>query len=106
MTVLGDILSSEIVDVGDVAGVTHSSVQCHSLAKPQSRSAPRDARAPAGAEGSPRPCSTVLGDNSARLWLRSPVPALDYEKPLDLVPAGRWREVADVLAAFADGVTA
>jgi hypothetical protein len=38
--------------------------------------------------------------------LRSPVPDLDYEKPLDLVADGRWRTVVDTLLAFAEGVTA
>lgn len=48
----------------------------------------------------------VFGDETARLWLRSPVPALDYEKPLDVVAEGNWRRAIDVLLAFAEGATA
>ena len=35
----------------------------------------------------------VFRDDVARQWLRSPVPDLDYEKPLELVAAGDWRRV-------------
>jgi uncharacterized protein (DUF2384 family) len=42
----------------------------------------------------------------ARVWMRSPVPALDYAKPLDLVRAGQWRRVVDELLALSEGVTA
>jgi hypothetical protein len=38
--------------------------------------------------------------------MRSPVPALDYAKPLDLVRAGQWRRVVDELLALSEGVTA
>ncbi|MFZ5851979.1 MAG: antitoxin Xre/MbcA/ParS toxin-binding domain-containing protein [Actinomycetota bacterium] len=48
----------------------------------------------------------VFSDEAARQWLHSPVPALDYEKPLDLVATGRWRDVVNVLLAFAEVVTA
>jgi putative toxin-antitoxin system antitoxin component (TIGR02293 family) len=48
----------------------------------------------------------VLRPEVARLWLRSPVPALDYQKPLDLIRAGQWRLVVDELLALAEGVTA
>lgn len=42
----------------------------------------------------------------ARVWLRSPVPALDYDKPLDLVRTGQWRRVVDELLALSEGITA
>ena len=48
----------------------------------------------------------VLRDDAARLWLRSPNPDLGYEKPLDLVAAGQYQRVIDLLHALADGVTA
>lgn len=48
----------------------------------------------------------VLGDDAARLWLRSPNPDLSYDKPLDLVAAGEYQRVIDLLLALAEGVTA
>lgn len=48
----------------------------------------------------------VFRPEVARRWLRGPVPALDYDKPLDLITKGEWRRVVDVLMAFAEGVTA
>ena len=37
--------------------------------------------------------------------MRGPHPGLDYEKPLDLIAAGRYREVVAELLALAEGVT-
>jgi uncharacterized protein (DUF2384 family) len=50
--------------------------------------------------------SKVMPRESARLWLRSPVAALDYERPLDLVRRGKFRRVVASLNALAEGVTA
>lgn len=47
-----------------------------------------------------------MKDEAARLWMRSPNPDLDYEKPLDLVASGRYQRVVDLLLAIAEGVTA
>ena len=48
----------------------------------------------------------VLRDDPARLWLRSPIPALDFEKPLDLLQRGEYRRVIAAVLALAEGVTA
>ena len=48
----------------------------------------------------------VLRDDAARLWVRSPNPDLEYEKPLDLVASGQYQRVIDLLLALAEGVTA
>lgn len=47
----------------------------------------------------------VLRKEPARLWLRSPNPELDYEKPLDLVERGEYRRVIGAVRALAEGVT-
>lgn len=47
----------------------------------------------------------VLRDDAARLWLRSPNPDLGYDKPLDLIAAGQYQRVIDLLIAHAEGVT-
>jgi hypothetical protein len=49
---------------------------------------------------------SVLRPGPARLWLRSPVPELDYEKPLDLIARGEYRRVIGEILAMAEGVTA
>jgi len=48
----------------------------------------------------------VMSDDAARLWLRSPNPDLDFDKPLDLISAGNYQRVVDLLLAIAEGVTA
>lgn len=48
----------------------------------------------------------VIRDDAARLWLRAPNPELGYEKPLDLIAAGQYQRVIDLLLAMAEGVTA
>lgn len=36
------------------------------------------------------------------LWLRKPIPALDDEKPLDLIGQGEYRRVAKVISGLED----
>lgn len=98
LTIVSDILSSEIVDTSDVARVAHSSVRSvtrwqNREAAPRRRTEERLLELKAVLDLARR----VFGDETARLWLRSPVPALDYEKPLDLVADRRWRDAVDVL---------
>lgn len=49
---------------------------------------------------------TVLRDEPARMWIRSPNPMLSYEKPLDLVERGDFQRVVGAILALAEGVTA
>jgi uncharacterized protein (DUF2384 family) len=46
----------------------------------------------------------ILGAELASAWLRNPNPLLDDRCPVDLIAAGRYREVLDLLDAMADGV--
>ena len=48
----------------------------------------------------------ALSEEQARLWMRSPSPDLDYDKPLDLIERGEYRRVIGVILALAEGVTA
>ncbi len=47
----------------------------------------------------------TMRDDAARSWIRSPNPDLGYEKPLDLVAAGQYQRVLDLLLALAEGAT-
>jgi uncharacterized protein (DUF2384 family) len=49
---------------------------------------------------------TTLRDEPARLWLRSPNPDLDYDKPIDLLERGEYRRVIGAVMALAEGITA
>ncbi len=49
---------------------------------------------------------SVMRDDAARFWMRSPNRDLGYEKPLDLIAAGQYQRVIDLLLALAEGVTA
>ena len=105
--VLDDVLADDIVDTADVARVLGSTVR--SVARWQA------------AEVAPRRQSEErllelkavvdlarkhLRPESARLWLRSPNPELSYDKPVDLIADGEYRQVIGALLAMAEGVTA
>ena len=105
--VLDEVLADDIVDTADVARVLGSTVR--SVARWQA------------AEVAPRRESEerllelkavvdlarkYLRPESARLWLRSPNPELSYNKPVDLIADGEYRQVVGALLAMAEGVTA
>lgn len=105
--VLDELIGSRVVDAGDVAhitGATQRSVSRWTTAK----AAPRR-----GAEERLLELKavvdllrTVLRDEPARFWLRSPNPDLDWRKPLDLIADGEYRRVIGAVLAVAEGVTA
>ena len=45
----------------------------------------------------------VMRDDAARFWMRSPNRDLNYEKPLDLIAAGQYKRVIDLLLAAGRG---
>ena len=105
--VLDRLLGGEVVDTEDVARVVGST----------SRSVARWH----AAGSTPRKLSeerllelsavvdlvrSVLRDEPARMWLRSPNPELDWRKPLDLVARGEYRKVIGAILAMAEGVMA
>jgi putative toxin-antitoxin system antitoxin component (TIGR02293 family) len=107
MTVIDEVMRMNLVDTVDVAQVLGTS--------------PRSVARWQQGETSPRResvdrllelkavldlASKVMRPDSARLWLRSPVPDLDYNKPLDLVENGQFRKVVTSLTALAEGLTA
>jgi len=105
--VLDEILADEIVDTADVARVLGSTVR--SVARWHAAEvAPRRE-----SEERLLELKTVLDlarkhlpPDSARLWLRSPNPELSYNKPIDLIGDGEYRQVVGALLAMAEGVTA
>ena len=48
----------------------------------------------------------VVEPRAAEEWLFTPVPALDYERPVDLVRAGEHRRVLALIDALGEGVFA
>ncbi len=103
---LDDLYDTEVIDTADVARVsgTHarSVNRWHtSKAEPRRESEERLLELKAVVDLLRR----VVGDDAARLWLRSPNPELGYDKPLDLVAAGQYQRVIDLLLALAEGIT-
>lgn len=106
MTVVADILGLDLVDTADIARVAQTTPR--SVARWQAGEVePRR-----GAEDRLLELKAVLElarqylpEHTARRWLRTPVPDLDFEKPIDLIADGDWRRVVDTLLAFAEGVT-
>lgn len=104
---LDRLLDGEVIDTGDVARVVGST--------------PRSVSRWQAAGATPRRPNEerllelkavidllrdVLRDGPARLWLRSPNPELDWEKPLELIARGEYRRVIGAILAMAEGVTA
>lgn len=106
-TVLDDMLRSTIVDAPDVArvlGTTARSVSRWasegSLPRRDNEERLLELKAVVDA------LRQVMREESARLWLRSPVPALDYCKPIDLIEQGEYRMVIGAILSIGEGVTA
>lgn len=107
MSVVADVLDSGLVDSNDLARILSTTPRSVSRWQSSEVSPRRDS------EERMLELKAVLdlaercfAPGVARRWLRTPVPDLDYEKPLDLIADGQWRLVVDVLLAFAEGVTA
>ena len=105
--VVEELIDTHVIDPGDLAQITGST--------------PRSVSRWAAAKATPRrdaedrllelkavvyQLRTVLRDEPARLWLRSPNPDLDWRKPLELIAEGGYRRVIGTVLAMAEGVTA
>jgi len=105
--VLDGLIDTRVIDVADLAQITGSSPRSVSRWTAATASPRR------GAEDKVLELKTVvdllrsvLRDEPARLWLRSPQPGLDWRKPLELIADGEYRRVIGALLAVAEGVTA
>ena len=105
-TLLDELLEGDVVDVPDVARVIGSTAR--SVTRWAEGASPRRANEERLLElkAVVDLLRQVLRDEPARLWIRSPNPELDYEKPLDLVHRGEYRRVIGAILAMAEGVTA
>lgn len=106
-TVLDDLLADEILESPDVARVVGTSTRTvarwqNAASVPRRGSEERLLELKAVVDLLRR----VLREEPARLWIRSPNPDLDYEKPIDLVQRGEYRRVIGAVLAMAEGVTA
>ncbi len=105
-TLLDRLYEGDVVDAADVARVSDTN--------------PRSVARWRASESSPRRESEerllelravvdlarkVMRNDAARFWVRPPNPDLGYEKPLDVVAAGQYQRVIDLLLAIAEGVT-
>jgi putative toxin-antitoxin system antitoxin component (TIGR02293 family) len=104
---LDDLLESEIIDTADVARVAHTtprSVARWTAAKSRPRRENEDRLLELRAVVDQ--VRLVLRDEAARLWLRSPNPDLDWQKPIDVIAEGDYRRVIAAILAIGEGVTA
>lgn len=104
--VVDDLLTDEIVDTPDVALVTGTTPRSVGRwiegASPRRPAAERLLELKAVVDLLRR----VLREDPAHIWIRSPNPDLDYEKPLVLIERGEYRRVIGAILAMAEGVTA
>lgn len=106
-TLLDEIYDGDVVDAADVARV--SGAHPRSVLRWQSAGAAprRDAEERLlELKAVVDLLRRVIRDDAGRLWLRAPNPDLGYEKPLDVIAAGQYHRVIDLLLALAEGVTA
>jgi len=105
-TLVDELLMDDIVDSPDVARVTGATARSVSRwlegASPRRPAEERLLELKSVLDLLRR----VLREEPARLWIRSPNPDLDYEKPLDLIERGEYRRVIGSILALAEGVTA
>lgn len=104
--VLDELIDAHVVDAGDLAqitGATPRSVSRWTAAKAMPRRDAEDRLIELKAVVDQ--LRSVLSDEPARLWLRSPNPELDWRKPLELIAEGDYRRVIGAILAMAEGVT-
>ena len=104
--VLDDLIGTRVVDASDLAEVTRSTARSvrrwtAEQATPRRKAEDRLLELKAVTDQ----LRAVLCDEPARLWLRSPSPALDWRKPLELIAEGEYRRVIGAILAMAEGVT-
>jgi putative toxin-antitoxin system antitoxin component (TIGR02293 family) len=105
--VLDELIDTHLVDTGDLAqitGTTARSVSRWTSAKAMPRRDAEDRLLELKAVVDQ--LRSVLREEPARLWLRSPNPDLDWRKPLELIAEGQYRRVIGSALAMAEGVTA
>lgn len=105
--VLEDLMGAGVIDAGDVArltGATQRSVGRWAAAKASPRRDAEDRLLELKAVVDV--LRTVLREEPARLWLRTPNPELDWRKPLEVVAEGGYRRVIGAVLAMGEGVTA
>ncbi len=105
--VLDELIGMHVVDAGDVAQVTGATPRSvrrwiASKATPRREAEGRLLELKAVADL----VRSVLRDEPARLWLRSPNADLGWRKPLELITEGEYRRVTASILAIAEGVTA
>lgn len=106
-TLLEGMLRTEIVDAPDVARVLGTSARSvtrwaaeGSMPRRDNEERLLELKAVIDALGQ------VMREEPARLWLRSPVPALGYRKPIDLIEEGQYRQAIGAILSIGEGVTA
>ena len=106
-TLLDHLYEGEVVDTADLARVSDTNPRSVARWKSQAAAPRREAeerllelRAVVDL------ARRVMNDDAARYWMRSPNSDLAYHKPLDVVAAGQYQRVIDLLLALAEGVTA
>ena len=105
--VVDELIDTQVLDTGDLAqitGVTSRSVTRWTAAQAMPRREAEDRLLELKAVVDQ--LRSVLSDEPARLWLRSPNPDLDWRKPLELIAGGEYRKVIGAVLAMAEGVTA
>jgi len=89
-------------DIAGVVGTSPRSIArwAHGEADPRARSRDRLLEVTAVVT---ELCQVLAGD-AAHVWLFTPNPFLEFDRPIELVARGEYRRVLAAVAALADGV--
>jgi len=105
--VLDELIDTHVIDAGDVAQITGATARSVSRWTASKATPRRDAEDRLlELKAVVDLLRSVVRDEPARLWLRSPNPDLDWRKPLELLAEGEYRRVIGSVLAMAEGVTA
>jgi transcriptional regulator with XRE-family HTH domain len=106
-TLVDHLLTTQMVDARDIArvlGTTPRSVA--GWARDDTTPQRPDEERLLELEAALEVLRQVMRGEPARLWLQSPVPALDDDEPMDLIERGEYRRVIGAIRAIGEGVTA
>lgn len=108
---LADPITREAAFVHDVAGLSDADIaRATGVAESTARSWLAGTRRPSGARAERLIELSAIVERLVRvmepsyiaIWLRKPIPALDDEKPIDLLARVRYRRVARAVSALED----
>jgi len=105
MVMVTRVLETNLVDVADVARVLNTTSRSVQRWNSESNTPRRDTEDRLiELDVVLQLAREVMADGHARVWLRTPNPSLGWDKPLEVVGRGAYKQVIDALHSVKEGV--